>query len=95
MCDPTPSSMVGVTSTPNSSAKHSLEYRFDGLLWGDISLDMLSSWWGLEHVALQYASSLDLAPFEAAVSSFSGALAMPDFPLDVLPNIGIVVSNTV
>ena len=33
--------------------------------------------------------------FEATVSSFSGALATPDFPPDVLPNIRIFVSNTV
>ena len=95
MCDPTPSSTVGVTSTPNSSAKHFLVRRFDGLLWGDVSLDVLLSWWGSEHAAPRSASSLDFAPFEAAASSFSGALAVPDFPPDVLPNIGIVVSNTV
>ena len=94
MCDPTPSSMVEVTS-PNSSAKRSLVRRFDGLLWGDVSLDMLLSWRGSEHVAQQSVSSLGFVPFEAATSSFSGALAMPDFPPDVLPNIGIVVSNTV
>ena len=41
----------GVTSTPNSSAKHSLVRRFDRLLYGDISLNVLLSWWGLEHVA--------------------------------------------
>ena len=46
-------------------------------------------------MAPRSASSLDFAPFEAAVSSFSGALAVPDFPPDVLPNIGIVVSNMV
>ena len=91
MCDPTPSSTVGATSTPNSSAKHSLVCRFDGLLWGDVSLDVLLSWQGSEHVAPRSASSLDFAPFQAAASSFSGALAMPDFPPDVLPNIGIVV----
>ena len=91
----TPSSMVGVTSTLNSSAKHSQVCRFDGLLWGDVSLDVLSLLRGSEHVAPRPASSLDYAPFEAAVSSFSGALAAPDFPLDVLPNTGIFVSNTV
>ena len=95
MCNPTPSSTVGATSTPNSSAKHSLVHRFDGLHWGDVSLDVLSSLWGLGHTAPQSASSLDFAPFEAVASSFSGALATPDFPPDVLPNIGIFVSNTV
>ena len=95
MCDPTPSSTVGVTSTLNSSAKCSLVHRFDGLLWGDVSLNMLSSLWGLEHAAPQSASSLDFAPFEAAASSFSGALAVPDFPPDLLLNIGIFVSNMV
>ena len=51
MCDPTSSSMVGVTSTTNSSAKHSLVHRFDGLHWGDIFLDVLSSLRGSEHAA--------------------------------------------
>ena len=95
MCDPTPSSMVGVTSTPNSSAKHSLVCRFDRLLWGDVSLDVLLLWRGLEHAAPRSASSIDFAPFKATVSSFSGALAMPDISPDILPNIGIVVSNMV
>ena len=95
MCNPTPSSIVGVTSTPNSSAKCSLVHRFDGLHWGDVSLDMLSSLWGSGHVAPQSASSLDLAPFEAAASSFSGVLAIPDFPLAVLPCIGMFISNAV
>ena len=93
MCDPTPSSMVGMTSTPNSNAKRSLVSRFDGLHRGDISLDVLSSLWGSGYPAPRSASSLGLAPFEAAASSFSRALATPDFPLDVLPNIGILVSN--
>ena len=95
MCDLTPSSTVGATSTPNNSAKHSLVCRFDGLLWRDVSLDVLLLWQGSKHAAPQSASSLDFAPFKATVSSFSRALAMPDFPPDVLPNIGIVVSNMV
>ena len=44
MCDSTLSSMVGVTSTPNNRAKRSLVRRFDGLRWGDVSLDVLSLW---------------------------------------------------
>ena len=44
MCDPMLSSMVGATSMPNNRAKHSLVCRFNGLHWGDVSLDMLSSW---------------------------------------------------
>ena len=44
MCDPMPSSMVGVTSMPNNRAKRSLVCRFDGLHWGDVSLDVLSLW---------------------------------------------------
>ena len=91
MCDPTPSSTVGATSTPNSSAK----CWFDRLCWGDVSLNVLSSLWRLGHAAPQFASSLDLAPFEAVVSSFSMALAVPDFSPAVLPCIGIFVSNVV
>ena len=87
--------MVGMTSTPNSNAKHSLVHRFDGLHWGDIFLDVLSSLWGSGLMAPQSASSLGLAPFKAAASSFSGVLATPDFPPDVPPNIGMVVSNMV
>ena len=94
MCNLTPSSTVGATLTPNSNAKGSLVHRFDGLRWGDISFDVLLLWWGLEHAAPWSASSLDFAPFKAAASSFSGALTTLDFPPDVLPNIGIVVSNT-
>ena len=44
MCDPAPSPMVGATSMPNNRAKHSLVHRFDGLHWGDVSLDVLSLW---------------------------------------------------
>ena len=66
-----------------------------GFFGGDVSLNVLSSWQGSEHAAPWSASSLDFAPFKAAVSSFSGTLAMPDFPPDVLPNIGIVASNMV
>ena len=36
-----PSSMVVMTSTPNSNAKHSQVHKFDGLCWGDVSLDSL------------------------------------------------------
>ena len=95
MCGLMLSSMVGATSTPNNRAKCSLVHRFDGLHWGDISLDVLLLWQGSEHAAPRSASSLVFAPFEAASSFFSGALVAPDFPPVVLPNIGIVDSNMV
>ena len=52
-------------------------------------------WQGSKHAALRSESSLGFVPFEAAMSSFSGALAVPNFPSDVLTNISIVVSNMV